>query len=70
MRTRMTGRRLEIPEIPDRFAAPEVIKSWSIWSTWSCKKKHADERSELKLLVGDVIYDGMACRTMNDVTAD
>ena len=34
------------------------------------KKKHADERSELKFLVGDVIYDGMACRTMNDVAAD
>jgi hypothetical protein len=25
---------------------------------------------EVSLLKGNVIYDGMACRTMNDVTAD
>jgi len=28
------------------------------------------DEAELMLLKGDVIYDGMACRTMNDVTAD
>jgi hypothetical protein len=28
------------------------------------------DEEELMLLKGDVIYDGMACRTMNDVTAD
>jgi len=36
-------------------------------------RKNATEMqnaAELKLLVGDEIYDGMACRTMNDVTAD
>jgi hypothetical protein len=36
-------------------------------------RKNATEMqnaAELKLLKGDVIYDGMACRTMNDVTAD
>ena len=36
-------------------------------------RKNATEMqnaAELKLLKGDVIYDGMACRTMNDVTTD
>jgi hypothetical protein len=28
------------------------------------------DEEELTFLRGDVIYDGMACRTMNDVTAD
>ena len=38
--------------------------NWRKYAT----KMHDEE--ELMLLKGDVIYDGMACRTMNDVTAD
>ena len=51
----------------------KIVKRGEIVVKKGNGRKNATEMqnaAELKLLKGDVIYDGMACRTMNDVTAD
>ena len=55
-----------------RFLEKEVKRGEIVVKKGNGRKNANEmhEEAELMLLKGDVIYDGMACRTMNDVTAD
>ena len=55
-----------------RFLETKVKRGEIVVKKGNSRKNATEMQDEAKLtlLKGDVIYDGMACRTMNDVTAD